>query len=97
VGDTVMAAPTFEVDVLGGVGQEGQPVEGADDMQLVADLTFTQHRLQLVDVDRPGAPGADRGASNALDEVEHRRTGLAVDDIAEEASEQSDVGAERVG
>ena len=82
------------VDVLGGVGEERQPAERPDQVQLLVDRPLGSASASESSGLRPSAAGVDGVPPHRLDEVEHLVTGLVADDVAEDAPEQPDVGAE---
>ena len=90
----VEASPPLVMDVLGGVGEERQPAERPDQVQLFADRTLRQRRGERVERTAPVTAGIDGAPPHRLDEIEHLVPGLIPDDVAEDAPEQPDVGAE---
>ncbi len=90
----VEAAAPLVMDVLGGVGEERQPAERPDQVQLLVDRPLRQRRGQRVERAAPVTAGIDGAPPHGFDEVEHLVTGLVADDVAEDAPEQPDVGAE---
>ncbi len=93
-GHPVMATASFEVHVLGGVGEQRQPVERTDHVQLLIDRPAVEQESQGVDVAGAGTTGVDGDAADRLDQVERVVTGLASDDVAQQATEQPDVGTQ---
>jgi hypothetical protein len=92
--DAVMAAPTLVVHVLGGVGKHRQPPERSDEVELVVDRPGRKgiERIEWA----PAVPaGGDGPTAHVLDQREHLVAGLIADDVAEQATEQTDVVAER--
>ena len=90
----MVAAAALVVDVLGRVGEQGQEAEGADQVELVVDRAVGERRPQLVERAAAVTPGVDGPPADLLDELEHLVAGLVADDLAEDAAEQPDVGAE---
>ena len=88
------AATALVVDVLGGVGEQRQPAERPDQMQLLVDRPVGEGVGQRVEGTASVAPGVDGAATHCLDEVENLVSGLFADDVAEDPAEQPDVGAE---
>ena len=91
----VEPASTFVVDVLGGVGQQRQPAERPDQVELVVDRPVRERVGQRVERTPPATAGVDGPAAHRLDEIEDLVTSLIADDVAEDPPEQMDVGAER--
>ena len=91
----VEAASTFVVDVFGGVGEQRQPAERPDQVELVVDRPVRERVGQRVERTAPATAGVDGPAAHRLDEVEDLVTSLIADDVAEDPPEQMDVGAER--
>ena len=83
------------VDVLGRVGQQRQPAEGPDQVQLVVDRPAGQRRGERVERAAAVAPGVDGPPADRLDELEDLVAGLVAHDVAEQPAEQADVVAER--
>ena len=91
----VEAAAPFVVDVLGRVGQQRQPAERPDQVELVVDRPVRERVGQRVERAAPVAPGVDGAAADRLDELEDLVAGLVAHDVAEHPPEQADVLAER--
>ena len=90
------ATASFEVHVLGGVGEQRQPPERADQVELVLDRPAGQRGRKGVEWAATAAAGVDGAAAHVLDEVEDLGAGLLADDVTEQAAEQADVAAERL-
>ncbi len=61
------------MDVLGRVGEQGQPVEGADHVQLLVDRSAVEQRPQPVDVARTGSARLDGDAARPTRRARTRR------------------------
>ena len=87
------AAAALAVEVLGGVGEQRQPPERPDQVELVVDVGVCEELGERGDrvVARPSA--LHGGPADVLDEVEHVVAGLLAQHVADEPAEQSDVVA----
>ena len=90
----VEAATALVVDVLGGVGEQRQPAERPDQMQLLVDRSVGEGVGQRVEGAASAAPGVDGAPAHGFDEFEDLVSGLFADDVAEDPAEQPDVGAQ---
>ncbi len=93
VGAVVAAAPLV-VHVLGRVGQQRQPPERPDQVQLLGDRAVGEGDGEAAERAATVAPGVDRPLAHALDQREHVGAGLLAHDLAEQPPEQPDVLAE---
>ncbi len=92
-----MVPPTpLEVHVLGGIGQQREPVEGAEYEHLLIERVLGERCSDAVDgaVVRPAT--IDRDPAHPFDEVEDDFAVRGSDRVAEKAPEQSNVVADRI-
>src|SRR5690606_6200099 len=82
--------------VLGDVGQQREVRECADDRDRLADRDAVEHVGQLGAVDL-GTPDPEGLHAGTLDEIEDLVTVLLTDGVAEDAAQQPDVFAHRLG
>ena len=90
----VESATPFVVDVLGGVGEQRQPAEGPDQVQLLIDRSVGKRLGQRLQRTASATTGVDGAPPHRFDEIEHLVTRLIADDVTEDPPEQADVGAE---
>ena len=88
--EMVTAAPLL-VQILCCVGQQRQPSEGTDHVQLVVDLGRPQDRGECSDWVTTVAPGLDSSQSHAFDEVERSVTGLLSEYVTDHGPHEPDV------
>ena len=94
-GDPVVASTPFEMYVLGGVGQQRQPVERPDHVQLLVDRATVEQFAQLLDVAGPRSSRLHGHTAHRLDEIERLVARLASHDVAQQPPQQPDVRTER--
>jgi hypothetical protein len=90
----VEAAPPLVVHVFGRVGEQREPAEGPDEMQLIGDRAVGERHGEPAERAASVAAGVDRPLAHALDERVHLLAGLLADDLPEHPPEQPDVLAE---
>ncbi len=90
----VESTTPFVVDVLGGVGEQRQPAEGPDQVQLLIDRSVGKRLGQRLQRTASAATGVDGAPAHRFDEIEHLVARLIADDVTEDSPEQADVGAE---
>jgi hypothetical protein len=81
----------LDVTVLGGVGQQRQPVEGPHDQQLLRQRLSTQDLAHRIDVARAAASSVNGETPDLLDEFERLVTLGGADRVAEQPTEEPDV------
>ena len=93
------AATTILMHVLGDVRQMREVTERSDDIEHALDRQRMQLRVERAHVDfaidRLGASIADRGLPSRFDDVEHIGAARRGDDLAQHATQQSRVFAQR--
>ncbi len=92
----VVPSATLEVDVLRSVREQRQPVERTQHEELRVERMLGQRGPDVVDVAAFGTPGVDRDLADLIDQLEDSGPIGLLDRIAEEASEQTDVGADGI-
>ena len=86
--------PPFEMDVFSSVGEQRQPVKGANHVELLLDRLVTQGRPQYLDGAFVVTATGDCGLTHRLDQFEGLVTRLLADDVSEDAAKEPDVIAE---
>ncbi len=84
-------SPSFEMDVLGGVGEQRQPVERSQHQDLLVEWVLRQRSADVVDTAATGSPCLDGNPADLLDEFVDRTPVGPLDRIAQQAPEQPDV------
>ena len=90
-GVEVLATSMLEVEILSGVGEQGQPPEGSDDVQDVVDFRPVEDGAEIGDRGVPLASRLHRSAPYPFDEIEHGLAGLLGDHLAENSAKEADV------
>ncbi len=93
---TVVPPATFEVDVLRGVREQRQPVQGTQHEELPVERMLGQRGPDVVDVAAFAPSGVDRDLTNLFDQLEDCGPVGLLDRVAQEASEQTDVVVDRL-
>ncbi len=91
----VMPAAPLDMEILGRVREQRQPIEGSDHVDHLFDRLRAEYRFEIVNGTGAAATPGDCDLADRLDEVEGGVTRLVSYDVSEEAAEQADVVAER--
>src|SRR6056297_160496 len=92
----VMSSAAFEVHVLRRVGEQRQPVEGAQHEDLLVEGVLCERCADVVDGAAAVASSVDGEQTHLLDQLEDAAPLGPLDRVTEEATEQSDVVADTV-
>ena len=84
-------SPTFEVDVLGGVREQRQPVERPQDENLFVERVLRKGGANVLDAAATGPAGVHRDLADSLDEFIDGPSVRLLDRVAQQATEQADV------
>ena len=90
----MVPSPTLDVDVLRGVGEQRQPVERAQDGQLLVDGPLAEGLAEVGHGAGRRAPPLDGDPSDAFDQLQRVVTIGGADGIAEQPPEEADVVAQ---
>ena len=93
----LVSTTTFDVHVLGGVRQQREPVERPQHQELLGERAAAQCVTNRCDRTRAGAATVDGELANPFDEFECLVALGRPNGVAEQPSEQTDVGAHEVG
>ena len=92
----MVPATPFDVDVFCGVGEQREPIECSDHVELLFDWLTAERITKGFDGTVAFPSAVDGKLSNGLDSLESFLTGMPVDDLAEQVAQETDVVAQFV-